>query len=105
MIDKLIEIKQKSNVLYYLVLALIAIPVLGLIFVSIISPAIRAYLVNSAQKLMKSSREKDEVLKKDIDQTQKQIDKTENELAAIDAKIEEAQKSNDLNWHKNMGKK
>ncbi len=100
MTDRLVVLKQDKPLLFKIVMIIIALPVLALLILSIVNPALRAWLVSSAKKLMEDSQKKDSKLKDEIDQAQKEIDTIDNKLDTIDGKLEAIKDDDDANWHK-----
>jgi len=102
MVEKIVAIKEKSSLLYYLILAFLIIPIIGLVVVSIVSPALRAWLVGSAQKLMNSSKAKDEKLKSELKDLQNQVDVLDKKEDDVNKKLDDVKKDDDADWHKKM---
>lgn len=106
MVEWLSRFKNGNKIVFYLVMLAISAPLLGVVFLSIISPAIRSWLVSSAGKLMKDSQKKDEVLKQDIvklDTQVKESEKRDESLKEQLAKNDSEEVSED--WHKTWKKK
>lgn len=105
MIDKILALKNTNKFLYYLALAVLAIPAFGLLWITVFSPMVRAYLLASAKKIFNSAKEKDKEIAKSIDDTQKEIDKNSGKIEAIDEEIKKvSEEDGDVNWHKNFKK-
>lgn len=100
--EKLASLKEKSNVLFWIVMILLLVPILLLLVGSFVSPMIRGYLVSSADKLFKSSKAKDESLKAEIAKTEVEIEKIDDQISKVDDKLESME--DDLDWHKKVKK-
>lgn len=105
LISWLENLKNKSSFLFYLVLIVLALPIIGALVVSIISPMVRSWLASSASRLIGKTKEKDESIKKEIGQLQDKIDSFDKEIAQVDEKLKAIDSSVDENWHKNMKSK
>ena len=86
------------------IMVILAIPIVSLLVVSIINPAIRSWLISSAKKLMNKTQKKDIELKNEIDNAQKEIDKIDQKLESVDQKLEAISDDDDANWHKKVKK-
>lgn len=104
MVEKLVVLKEDRPLMFKILMILLAIPIVGIILVSIVSPAIRSWLVSSAKKLMDKTQKKDEKLKNQIDDAQKEIDKIDEKLETVDQKLEAINDDDDANWHKKVKK-
>lgn len=104
MVDKLVVLKEQKPVLFKIAMILLAIPIVGIAIVSIVSPAIRSWLVSSAKRLMDKTQKKDEKLKIQIDDAQKEIDKIDEKLETVNQKLEAIANDDDANWHKKVKK-
>ena len=100
MINKLLEIKEKNKFLYYLILILLIVPIIFVIFSAFFSPYIRTWLANSAQKLFRSSLDKDQKLKEDINSLKNQSDDLDRADQELKNKLEDLDKKDDADWHK-----
>jgi len=105
MIDALSTLKQNKPFLFKITMIILAIPIAVLLVISIISPAIRSWLVSSANRLMAKTQKKDNEIKKEIDNVQKEIENIDGQLHNVDQKLGEISNNEDANWHKEIKKK
>jgi peptidoglycan hydrolase CwlO-like protein len=105
MVETLVMLKQDKPILFKITMLILALPIAGLLVISIISPAIRSWLVSSAKRLMDKTQKRDSEIKKEIDDTQKEIDKLDAQLYNVNQKLETIANDDDANWHKGVKKK
>ena len=104
MVERLVVLKQDKPLLFKVVMIILAIPIVGLLVVAIVNPAIRSWLVSSAKKLMDKTQKKDDEIKNEIDNAQKKIDKIDVKLENVDQKLEAIANNDDADWHKKAKK-
>lgn len=101
---KIYTTEKMNKIFRYLLLVLLAIPIVGLIFLSIFSPALRSWLSKSAQDLIDKSKKKNEDLNKDIEKIKNDVAKIDLKDQDLKNKINEVETDSDSDWHKKGNK-
>lgn len=104
MTEKLIALKESKPWLFNLIMVLLALPILGILIVSVFNPILRSWIVLRAKALMDSSKEKDKKLEKDIQDSEKEIAKIDAKIENVNEKLEVIKNENDTDWHKKIKK-
>jgi peptidoglycan hydrolase CwlO-like protein len=100
MLKKLLIIKEKNRFLYFVFLLMLASPLVLFFLISIFFPALRNWLITSAQKLIDESLSKDAQIKKEINDVENKIEKINKKNNDLQDKIGEIKNSNDADWNK-----